>query len=120
MENNEHVYDDGHRRVYRRECPTAGGAYAEYSCDEVQDSGNIEPLGSVRFQSDTIPNIGVEGWTNEALLAVVIDRLQCFQEGGFPCIENQEAIVSLQSALDSLDRRTQERKLRNVEGQHKE
>lgn len=43
-----------------------------------------------------------EGLTNEALLAVVLDRLNCFQAGGQPCQENNLARGQVQSALDLL------------------
>lgn len=51
---------------------------------------------------------GHGGLTNEALLAVVLDRLQDFQAGSFPCQENQDAVLLLQVALRSLQRRANE------------
>jgi len=106
------VYDDGHRRVYREGPPTAGGACAVYDC---ASSGSSSPI---RFQSDTILKVGVEGWTNEACLAVVIDRLRAFQTGPFACRENALALTKCEEALMWLERRTADRAARGVEGQH--
>lgn len=58
------------------------------------------------------------GITHEALLAIVIDRLESFQEGPFKCDENAVALDYAQAALDALHRRTAEREARNVEGRH--
>lgn len=59
------------------------------------------------------------GVTMEALLAVVIDRLECFQTyqmGHFKCIENEEALGHLTKALAALHDRTLKRRQRGVEG----
>lgn len=58
------------------------------------------------------------GVTNEALLAIVIDRLQCFQKGPFRCDDNEVALDYARSALAALHRRTEEREARGVEGRH--
>lgn len=41
----------------------------------------------------------VNGITNEALIAVVIDRLERFQEGPYKCRENALTITKLEEAL---------------------
>lgn len=118
------VYSDGYREVRRCGEPTAGGAYSNYI---VLDSsfkrghlGTIYPLQDIHFQSNTVENVGVEGVTNEALLSIVADRLHSFQQGEFPCEYNQEALYSIQEALESLEARTIDRKGRGVEGKHEE
>jgi len=110
----EAIYHDGHRIVRRAEAkkPTAGGACAFYTVED--DEAETE----IVFQYDTIPNIGVKGWTNEALLAVVLDRLEGFQAGDFPSAWNGAAIVHVKQALWELEQRTKERQERGVEGQH--
>lgn len=42
----------------------------------------------IQFQAGSPSVAGLNGLTNEALLAVLIDRLECFQKGPFPCKEN--------------------------------
>ena len=112
------MYSDGDRTVRTVGEPTAGGAYAEYEVISEDEYGERE-LGTIKFQNDTIPNVGVVGWTNEALLAIVADRLNSFQQSDFACDENQEAFDATQKALGALERRTAERKSRGVEGTHK-
>lgn len=58
----------------------------------------------------------VNGLTDEALLAIVIDRLECFQAGPYPCPQNDLAIRWIKDALKALKNRTEERIRRGVEG----
>lgn len=111
MEND--IYTDGHRVVRRvaAKQPTAGGAHAFYECE------GDEPH-ALNFQHDTIPVVGVVGWTNEAVMAVVIDRLKGFQAGAFACRENAIALTHLETALMWLEKRTRDRQARGVEGKH--
>ena len=55
------------------------------------------------------------GTTNEEVLAVLIDRLNYLQ-GKFPCKENAVAITHIETALLWLNKRTEDRKKRGVEG----
>lgn len=57
------------------------------------------------------------GTTNEELLAVLIDRMQ-FLQSKFPCRENAIVITKLEESLMWLEKRTSDRKKRNVEGKH--
>lgn len=70
----------------------------------------------VRFQRGPVKEVGVNGVTNEALFAVVIDRLEKFQAGPFACAENASALWYLKGALRKLDERTAKRVARGVEG----
>jgi len=54
--------------------------------------------------------------SQEALLAVIIDRLQCFQAGPYKCRENAIALTHLEDAMHWLQHRTRERMARGVEG----
>lgn len=54
----------------------------------------------------------------EDVLAAVRDRLAYYQKTEFGCIENAQALVSIDEALRVLDRRTQDRETRGVEGTH--
>lgn len=73
----------------------------------------------VMFQHGPIQDATPNGVTNEVLLALVEDRLACFQEGPFPSEYNQEALDHVRAALAALHRRTQDRVLRGVEGERK-
>lgn len=63
------------------------------------------------------PREGVNGLSAELLLAVVLDRLERFQEGPFACADNEEAATAVRQALGVLGRRSRERASRGVEGQ---
>jgi hypothetical protein len=75
-----------------------------------------QPTQSIRFQKGPIKQKGVNGITNEALLAIVIDRLRGFQNGQFACEANANALHHIESALLALRSRTKERLARGVEG----
>lgn len=55
------------------------------------------------------------GTTNEEVLEMLLDRMNYLQ-GKFPCRENAVAITKLDEALLWLNKRTQDRIKRNVEG----
>lgn len=77
------------------------------------------PTIDIRFQNGAIQEAGANGVSNESLLAVVIDRLQCFQKGPFACRENALALTHLEETMHWLNHRTQGRLARGVEGTHK-
>ena len=64
------------------------------------------------LQETVYPN----GLSNEALLAVVEDRLLGFQSGQFACRENAIALTKIQEAMTWLLKRTRDRMARGVEG----
>lgn len=70
----------------------------------------------IRFQNGPVKEHGVNGISNEALLAVLIDRLEGFQSGRFACHDNQVALDHLQSARLWLHKRTMDRVARGVDG----
>lgn len=53
---------------------------------------------------------------NEALLAVLEDRLIGFQSGQYACRENAVALTKIQEAMMWLQKRTRDRMARGVEG----
>ena len=59
-----------------------------------------------------------DGTTNEEVLAVLIDRINSLNKK-FPCRENSIALTHIETALLWLNKRTADRKQRNVEGQFK-
>lgn len=94
-------------RVIASDKPDAGGANATYViCGPYKDTW-------INFASSP----GQAGAiTNESLLAIVIDRLQGFQRGPFPCRENALALTKIEEALHWLHSRTRDRIERGVEG----
>lgn len=75
-------------------------------------------LADIHFQEGPIKECGVNGVNNEDLIAMVICRLDHFQESEFACYENDIAIMKLEEALLWLRKRTMGREKRQVEGTH--
>lgn len=74
-----------------------------------------QDIVTVDFQDGPVNLNGVNGLTNEALLAILIHRTQAL-DSMYPCEENKLATSSMQLALDLFNRRTTDRKCRQVEG----
>jgi len=70
----------------------------------------------IYFQNGPIAEVGVNGVTNEVLLAIVIDRLRSLQAGPFKCDDNDYALFAAEDALHWLKERTRDRMERGVEG----
>lgn len=102
--------------------PGAGGANHDYVIilpKRVSASGATERSGlRIQFQNGPIAENGVNGITQEVLLAIVEDRLKSFQAGPYACRENALALTHLQEAMHWLHHRTRERMARGVEGTH--
>ncbi len=92
--------------------PGPGGASHEYV---LEPQGDAKPV-ALAFQKGPIAEAGVNGITNEALMAVVIDRLRSFQGSDYRCRENALAITHLEEAMHWLHHRTRARMARGVEG----
>jgi len=75
-------------------------------------------LGEVNFQRGAIDVAGLNGVTNEDLINMVINRLEHFQKSEFSCKENACALTHFQEGLMWLEKRTQKRSIRGVEGTH--
>ena len=58
-----------------------------------------------------------DGTTNEEVLEALINRMN-FLNGKFPCRENSIVITHLETALLWLEKRTNDRIKRNVEGKN--
>lgn len=80
------------------------------------DNEGPDDAQSIIFQNGPINEVGVNGTTQEVLLAILIDRLRCFQEGPFRCRENAIALTHCEDALLWLQKRTRDRLARGVEG----
>lgn len=84
--------------------------------DGVNQELNAALACHINFQNGAILEAGMNGISNEALLAVVEDRLKGFQSGQYACRENAIALTKLQEAMHWLHHRTRERVARGVEG----
>ncbi len=119
--------------------PGPGGANHCYGIELI---GGVKNTGhhklQLDFQNGPIKEVGSNGFTNEALIAVVIDRLRGFQHkrivqagsdtptvklgfdfnsrGQYACRENAVALTHLEDALMWLQKRTRDRLARGVEG----
>lgn len=83
-----------------------------YRADLNEGEGSVEWL---EFQRGPVPENGHNGWTNEAVIAVLIHRIEHLNSL-FPCRENSLAITKLQEAKLWLEERTRGRVNRGVEG----
>ena len=107
--------------------PGSGGANHLYQITGFETGTNpslptegIQPksITTILFQNGPIPENGVNGITQEVLLAIVADRLRSFQKGPFACKANACAITHIEEAQHWLQQRTIERMRRGVEGTH--
>lgn len=107
--------------------PGAGGANHRYEITGFDTEHNPSAIARggykssfsraiILFQNGPIKDAGVNGLTQEALLAIVIDRLRSFQSGPYSCRENAIAMTHCEDALMWLQRRTRARIRRGVEG----
>lgn len=98
------VLTEGHKYVAANfENPELGGQTIQF-IEKV-------PVSEGSTELKTVNN----GTTNEELLAVLIDRMSYLQ-GKFPCRENAIVITKLEESLMWLNKRTEDRKKRGVEG----
>jgi len=95
--------------------PDKSGACHQYRITDPK--GNC--LNRLDFQDATIQEYGFNGIQNGVLLAIVIDRLEGFQKGNFPCDENEKALIKCRESLEYLKDRTRDRIKRGVEGYSK-
>jgi hypothetical protein len=106
--------------------PGAGGANHRYTVGGFDPSSNPSYLGSaldgapieILFQNGPINEAGINGLTQEVLLAIVADRLRSFQAGPYACRENALALTKIEEAQHWLHSRTLARMQRGVEGTH--
>lgn len=105
----------------------AGGANHRYLISGMNTPTNVsaEPADHpsksvILFQNGPINEVGVNGVTQEVLLAIVADRLRSFQKGPFACKANACALTHIEEAQHWLQQRTIERMRRGVEGTHKQ
>lgn len=114
------IHRDDYIKVLCMDEQGAGGAHHLYHIYKIKDDpATEEPLTVIKHQEGAILENGVNGSTNEAHLAIVAHRLNCFQEGPFPSDFNEAALTGVEFSQAVLKMRTRDRKARNVEGQTK-
>ncbi len=106
-------------KVFATDKPGQGNACHEYIvvCNDTDSDDPIQ-VATISFQNGPIKEFGVNGCHQEDLLAIVLDRLQSFQDGDFKCRENEIAIIKLEEAMHWLNHRTDKRIRRGVEGKN--
>lgn len=102
-------------RVFALDARGPGGANHEYVVN-VPLSETVTANTLIKFQKGGIAEAGVNGLSNEALLAIVEDRLRGFASGPFGSEHNTAALNLVSAALSRLKKRTEERLARGVEG----
>lgn len=115
----EHETNDANRQIKITADdadPNNGNASHEYEVS--WDEGKTGII--LQFQHGPIGEVGVNGITNEVLLAIVADRLRCFQTSKYACRENALALTKIEEAAHWLEARTVSRTRRGVEGTHQQ
>lgn len=107
--------------------PGSGGACHLYEISGFETGTNpslpsdgVQPKSrtTILFQNGPINEVGVNGVTHEALLAILCDRMRGFQSGPYASADNAEAMACMEQAQVALQRRTRARMARGVEGTH--
>ena len=106
--------------------PGSGGANHRYEITGINTNNNLSQNDSdiyvdtkrsvILFQNGPVPANGLNGVTQEVLLAITADRLESFQNGLFASDDNAEALIHVLAAIECLQRRTINRISRGVEG----
>jgi len=94
--------------------PGSGGARHTYNIFNMDEPHVLQC--EVGFQNGPVKEAGINGVTQEALIAICMHRLECFQAGPFASPDNAEALEHLTKAMVALQRRTKDRLKRGVEG----
>jgi len=82
------------------------------------DVGGV-PTTTLHFQKGPVKEHGLNGLSNEVLVAICIDRLRGFQGGQFKCDSNQKQLEYLEAYMAEAKARTAGRVAGGVEGQDK-
>lgn len=94
--------------------PGPGGACHKYRITPTR--GNATGV-LIEFQNGPLKETDYpNGLSQEALLAIIEDRLIGFQKGPYACRENAVALTKIQEAQMWLAKRTRDREARGVEG----
>jgi hypothetical protein len=89
---------------------------AVYPLDAAPEAKPVAFL-EIPFQNGGLKEVGANGITDQALLAIVIDRMRSFNDGQFRCRENSIIVTKLEEALLWMEKRGNDRARRGVEGE---
>jgi len=94
---------------------TPGHRYILNGCEDPRNTQEIQFIEKASiYGSDQLKTLN-DGTTNEEVIQVLIDRLQHLNKQ-HPCRENAISITKLEEALMWQEKRTANRKQRDVEG----
>ena len=123
---------DHKNNKFNRECievktsdlRASDNAHHKYIIEVYGDpSGGAQPQWAIlhsvelNFQNGGLKEVGANGITDQALIAIVLDRLRSFNAGQFSSRDNSLAITHLEDALMRMERRSNDRARRGVEGE---
>ncbi len=97
---------------------TEGHKYELRGFESIENNQVIQFIEKKQIEGTSVLKTINDGTTNEQVLEVLIDRMNYLQSK-FPCKENAIVITNLQESLMWLEKRTSDRKKRNVEGKQK-
>ena len=107
---------DKHLKLHRLHVEDHPCAFYDITLGD--NAKNHPPSMPVIFQHGPPAEVGVNGITDEILLAIVIDRLQIFQEGAYACQQNADCLKHLRAALELKHYRSIDRHNKGIEGEH--
>lgn len=115
------VLNRDHIEVYATDEADVDGAHHAYviEVDKTPTEADVIKQTSIlplNFQKGGLKEAGINGISDQALLAVVLDRLRGFQSGPYSCRDNAIAITKLEECLMWMAKRYVERAARGVEG----
>lgn len=98
-------------RIQAMNEPGVGNANSEYIAYYAEGKSIL-----IKFQTGPVTKGKPNGLSDEALLAIVADRLINLQNGDFACQENVLALMKIQEAIQLLKDRTEVRAVGGVGG----
>jgi len=114
--NREHV------EVVTADLRASDGAHHRYTVRVFKnpigvDGNEVVAQCDISFQNGGLKEVGPNGITDQALIAIVLDRIRSFNEGPYRCRENSMIVTKLEEALMWGEKRGNDRARRNVEGE---
>lgn len=111
MYNLDEIYSEGELNIKHLETDKIPAGHSYYA--DINAGASPRSLALIDFQNGPIREVGTNGFTNEALLAILIHRTETVNKK-FPCEENELAIKHMKEALEAFNQRTANRKARGV------
>jgi len=109
---NSVIYAD-HNGVEISTSQTTDALGIQYYIEHRSESGGF--ITTIEFQNGNPASVGINGFTNEHMLAILIDRVKR-QDAKCPSEYNKSAIASMQAALQAFEARTNDRRERGITG----